>query len=73
MKIWLIIDDVSLYRSVLCFYRRLSQTIIMVQEAYTGTQMDRPEWNKLYKKVREGYTIVFDSVSGMARTSDEGV
>ena len=49
------------------------ETIIIVQEAYTGTKMDRPEWNKLYKKVKRGDAIVFDSVSRMARTSDEGV
>lgn len=46
---------------------------IIIQEAYTGTKMDRPEWNKLYKKVQAGDTIVFDSVSRMSRTADEGV
>lgn len=45
----------------------------IVQEAYTGTSMDRPEWIKLYKKVKTGDTIVFDSVSRMSRSSDEGV
>lgn len=49
------------------------KTIIIVQEAYTGTKMDRPEWNKLYKKVKRGDTLIFDSVSRMARTADEGV
>ena len=34
----------------------------IVQEAYTGTKMDRPEWIKLYKKVQDGDTIIFDSV-----------
>lgn len=46
---------------------------VIVQEAYTGTKMDRPEWNKLYKNVRTGDSIVFDSVSRMSRTADEGV
>ena len=35
--------------------------------------MDRPEWNKLYEKAKEGDTIVFDSVSRMARNAAEGV
>ena len=47
--------------------------IVIMQEAFTGTKMDRPEWNKLYKRVKTGDTIIFDSVSRMARTSDEGV
>ncbi len=45
----------------------------IVKEAYTGTKMDRPEWGKLYKKVKPGDTIVFDSVSRMSRSADEGV
>lgn len=46
---------------------------IILQEAYTGTKMDRPEWNKLYGKVKKGDTIVFDSVSRMSRSVIEGV
>ena len=45
----------------------------IVQEAYTGTKMDRPEWNKLIKAVRKDDIIVFDSVSRMSRSADEGV
>lgn len=45
----------------------------IVQEAYTGTKMDRPEWLKLYKKVAPGDTIIFDSVSRMSRSAGEGV
>lgn len=45
----------------------------ILQEAYTGTKMSRPEWIKLYKKVNPGDTIVFDSVSRMSRSADEGV
>lgn len=45
----------------------------IVEEAYTGTKMDRPEWTKLYKNVRSGDTIIFDSVSRMSRSADEGV
>ena len=45
----------------------------IVQEAFTGTKMERPEWSKLYDKVKAGDTIVFDSVSRMSRSADEGV
>lgn len=45
---------------------------VIVEEAFTGTTIDRKEWNKLFKKVRAGDTIVFDSVSRMSRNADEG-
>lgn len=45
---------------------------VIITEVYTGTKQDRPEWNKLYKKVKAGDTIVFDSVSRMSRNADEG-
>lgn len=41
----------------------------IVEEVYTGTSLNRKEWNKL----KEGDTVVFDSVSRMSRTADEGV
>lgn len=48
-------------------------TAIIVSEAYTGTSMDRPKWNKLVNAVKPDDKIVFDSVSRMSRTADEGV
>ena len=45
---------------------------IIVKEAYTGTKIDRKEWNKLVRLVCEGDTIVFDSVSRMSRNAAEG-
>lgn len=45
---------------------------VIVQEAYTGTKIDRREWSKLFSAVREGDTIIFDSVSRMSRNADEG-
>lgn len=45
---------------------------IIVQEAYTGTKMDRTEFNKLLKVVKSGDTIIFDSVSRMSRNAEEG-
>ncbi len=46
---------------------------VLVQEAYTGTKMERPEWLKLLKKIKAGDTIIFDSVSRMSRNADEGI
>lgn len=46
---------------------------IIVQEAYTGTKMDRPEWSKLCTMVSANDTIIFDSVARMSRNADEGV
>lgn len=45
---------------------------VMIREEYTGTTMDRREWGKLETAARAGDTIVFDSVSRMSRTADEG-
>ena len=42
------------------------------QEAYTGTKTDRPEFNKLLKRLKEGDTVVFDSVSRMSRDAEDG-
>lgn len=46
---------------------------ILVQEAYTGTRMDRKEWSKLFQRAQAGDLIVFDSVSRMSRNADEGI
>ena len=43
------------------------------QEAYTGRRLNRPEWQKLYVRLKEGDTIVFDSVSRMSRDAAEGL
>lgn len=44
----------------------------IIREEYTGTTTDRTEWKKLYKNLKTGDTIVFDSVSRMARNAEEG-
>lgn len=41
-------------------------------DKYTGTTLDRPNWNKLYKRLNAGDTVVFDSISRMSRNADEG-
>lgn len=45
----------------------------IVQEVYTGTKIERPEWKKLLKRIKEGDTVIFDSVSRMSRNADEGI
>ena len=45
---------------------------IIVTDEYTGTKLDRPGWEKMYKKLEAGDTVVFDQVSRMSRDADEG-
>lgn len=45
----------------------------ILKEAYTGTKLyERKEFDKLLKRVKEGDTIVFDSVSRMSRNAEDG-
>ena len=46
---------------------------LIVQEAYTGTTLQRPEWSKLFAKLNTGDRIVFDSVSRMSRNASDGI
>jgi len=62
-------------RNILGFYPAAH----IVKEVYTGTKTEgRKEWNKLYKVVKseaaagKEVTIVFDSVSRMSRSAEEG-
>lgn len=61
----------SIERQVRNIKEKYPDTVI-VTEVYTGTRQDRPEWNKLYKKVKTGDTLIFDSVSRMSRNATEG-
>lgn len=45
---------------------------LIVTETYTGTKLDRKEWQKLMRTVRTGDVILFDSVSRMSRDAAEG-
>lgn len=44
----------------------------IIQEAYTGTKLERPNFSKLLCRLRSGDTVIFDSVSRMSRNADEG-
>ena len=48
------------------------QDAVILEEVFTGTEIDRPTWNKLMKKVKAGDTIIFDEVSRMSRNAEEG-
>ena len=45
---------------------------VIVCDEYTGTKLDRPGWQKVYKAAKSGDVIVFDSVSRMSRDAEEG-
>lgn len=62
----------SIQRQVENILRHHSESKIL-EETFTGTTTDRPEWLKLKKKLKTGDTIIFDSVSRMSRNADEGV
>ena len=52
--------------------RDYDNTAVILKEEYTGTEIERPIFTKLLKTVREGDTIIFDSVSRMSRTASGG-
>jgi len=51
---------------------------ILYREKYTGTKIDRPVWNRLYKLLKseaakgENIVLVFDEASRLARNAEEG-
>ncbi|RDY22380.1 recombinase family protein, partial [Romboutsia maritimum] len=57
------------HRNILNLY----PNAIIIDEVYTGTKIHtRKELNKLLNIIKQGDTIVFDSVSRMSRNSEEG-
>lgn len=52
--------------------KKVYPAAVIIDESYTGTSMDRPKWNRLIKALKPGDTIIFDEVSRMARTAQEG-
>ena len=61
----------SIERQIRNIKSKYSEAVI-VDEAFTGTTTSRPKWQKLYGAVKEGDSIVFDSVSRMSRNAEEG-
>jgi len=52
--------------------KRAYPEAFIMQEVYTGTKSNRPQWKKLLSSIKENDTIIFDSVSRMSRNADEG-
>lgn len=52
--------------------KQLYPDALIIKEVFTGTKLERKEWNKLEKALKAGDTVVFDSVSRMSRNADEG-
>ncbi|MCR5604632.1 MAG: recombinase family protein, partial [Lachnospiraceae bacterium] len=46
---------------------------VIIEEQYSGTTVDRPAFNSLIGRLNEGDTVVFDEVSRMSRSADEGI
>jgi DNA invertase Pin-like site-specific DNA recombinase len=55
-----------------CNILRVYPDATIIKETFTGRCVQRPEWNKLFKKLLPGDTIIFDEVSRMSRSADEG-
>lgn len=53
--------------------KSFNEDAIIIEEVYTGTKIyGRDKWNKLFNTVKQGDTIIFDSVSRMSRNASEG-
>ena len=51
---------------------------VIIEECFTGTTLERPNWKRLYRRVlaerekENDVTIVFDELSRMSRNAEEG-
>lgn len=62
----------SIERQIRNIKSRFSDALI-IEEVYTGTEFHgRTQWDKLYRKLKKGDTVIFDSVSRMSRNAQEG-
>lgn len=52
--------------------KKLYPDAVFYSDKFTGATTDRPNWNKLFKILKSGDTVVFDSVSRMSRNAAEG-
>lgn len=52
--------------------KAIAPDAVIVQEAFTGTKINRPEWDKLHRRLKDGDTVIFDSVSRMSRNAEDG-
>lgn len=52
--------------------RKAAPDAIIFSDKFTGTTLNRPNWTKLEKVLRNGDTVVFDEVSRMSRDAEQG-
>lgn len=52
--------------------RAVDPEAVILSEKYTGTTQARPVWQRLMTQVQPGDTIIFDEVSRMSRSAEEG-
>lgn len=45
---------------------------VIVTDEFTGKTMNRPNWSKLYAKLQKNDKVIFDEVSRMSRSAEEG-
>lgn len=50
----------------------ISPNAVIVQEVYTGKEIQRPAFDRLVKNLKAGDTVIFDSVSRMSRDAVKG-
>lgn len=46
---------------------------VIYQEKFTGTKIDRPEFNQLLEKLKDGDTLVVTKLDRLARNTKEGI
>lgn len=61
----------SLERQIVNIKKAYPDAVIF-QDEFTGTRLDRPSFQRMMKQVQAGDTIVFDEVSRMSRSAEEG-
>lgn len=63
----------SIERQIRNIKSAYGDNVTILEEAFTGTKIEgRDKFNNLLKRVKQGDTIVFDSVSRMSRNAEEG-
>ena len=66
-------DKQNIERQVRNIEKTFPEISTIYTDFWTGTEMSRPEWKKLMKRVKSGDVIVFDAVSRMSRSASDGI
>lgn len=52
--------------------QEFSKEVKIFADVYSGRTLERPEFNRLLKKLQPGDTVIFDEVSRMSRNAEDG-